>query len=206
MNLALFDFDGTVTTRDSFKPFLYYVTGPVRTVLGTAVLGPWLAAHRAGLISGSELRQAGAYVCFRGRRAEDIDALGERYSQTLDAHVRPEMLSKLRWHQAQGDDVAIVSASIAPYLGPWCARAGVARLSTELEERSGTLTGRYAGGDCTGAEKARRVRARYDLEKYATIYAYGDTPEDAELLALAHQRFFRGQEVTDLSWLAAADR
>jgi HAD superfamily hydrolase (TIGR01490 family) len=196
MKLALFDFDGTVTTRDSFKPFLYFSAGPIRTALGTAVLGPVLAAHRLGVLSTSRLRQAGAYVCFRGRRAEEIDDLGARYSTTLDAFVRPEMLEAIRSHQTRGHEVAIVSASIAPYLRPWCERTGVERISTELEVREGVLTGCYAGTDCTGPEKARRVRARFELSKYEQIYAYGDTPEDAELLALAHRRFFRGREIT----------
>ena len=199
MNLALFDFDGTVTTRDSFEPFLYYSSGRVRTLLGAALLGPWLALHRAGFVSTARLRQAAAYVCFRGRKAAHIDAIGERYSTELDALVRPEMLSKIRWHQEQGDQVAIVSASIAVYLRHWCERVGATCISTELEARSGILTGRYAGADCTGPEKARRVRARYDLAKYETIYAYGDTPEDADLLALAHRRFFRGREIDELS-------
>lgn len=116
------------------------------------------------------------------------------------------MLSKIRWHRAQGDDVAIVSASLAPYLRHWCERVGVERLSTELESRSGILTGRYVGADCAGPEKARRVRARFELAKYAIIYAYGDTAEDAQLLALAHQRFFRGREVVDGPRPAERDR
>jgi phosphatidylglycerophosphatase C len=198
VNLALFDFDGTVTTRDTFKPFLYYATGPVRTTIGTTLLAPVVAAHHLGVVRATELRRAAVYVCFRGRREAEIDELGERYSWQLGAQIRPEMLSKIRWHQAQGDEVAIVSASLAPYLRYWCARVGVERISTELEARSGTLTGRYSGADCSGPEKARRVRARYDLARYATIYAYGDTPEDAELLALAHQRFFRGCEVVQV--------
>jgi phosphatidylglycerophosphatase C len=195
VNLALFDFDGTVTTRDTFKPFLYYAAGRTRATLGTAVLGPIVAAHKAGFVTGTRLRRAAAYVCFRGRSEAEIDEMGERYSRQLDPQVRPEMLTKIRWHQTQGDEVAVVSASLAPYLRFWCARVGIERISTELEARAGILTGRYAGGDCTGQEKARRVRARYDLSRYPTVYAYGDTPEDAELLALAHRRFFRGREV-----------
>ena len=195
MNLVLFDFDGTVTTRDTFKPFLYYAAGPTRTAIGTVLLGPIVAANRLGLVKVTELRRAAAYICFRGRREAEIDEMGERYSRELDTLVRPEMLFKIRWHQAQGDEVAVVSASLAPYLRRWCSRVGVERISTELEARAGILTGRYAGADCAGPEKARRVRARYDLARYTTIYAYGDTAEDTELLDLAHERFFRGRKV-----------
>ena len=56
------------------------------------------------------------------------------------------------------------------------------------------LTGRSLGAQCVGAEKARRVRERYDLSSYALVYAYGDTNEDRALLALAHRRVYRWQE------------
>lgn len=45
-----------------------------------------------------------------------------------------------------------------------------------------------------GEEKARRVRARFDLVSYPLVYAYGDTKEDLELLALAHRRVYRWRE------------
>ena len=92
--------------------------------------------------------------------------------------------------------VVVVSASLDVYLRPWCAGLGLQLICTELEARSGTLTGRYTGGDCTGSEKARRVLARYDLRQYSTIYAYGDTTEDHELLGLASKRYFRWREMT----------
>jgi phosphatidylglycerophosphatase C len=195
MNLALFDFDGTITTADSFRPFLYFTASRLRLALGTALLAPMIAGYELGLVRDTRMRAAGAWVAFRGRRESEIKELGERYSQKLDALVRPEVLSKLRWHQTNGDTVVVVSASLGAYLDPWCRRTGVDRISTELEAEAGVLTGRYTLGDCTGPEKARRVRERYELARYRTIYAYGDTAEDEELLSLATRRFLRGREL-----------
>lgn len=45
-----------------------------------------------------------------------------------------------------------------------------------------------------GRREADRVLARYDLRQYSTVYAYGDTPEDRELIGLANKRYFRWQE------------
>lgn len=193
MNLALFDFDGTITREDSFEPFLYFAARQ-RVALGTLLLTPLLAAHRLGWVSASRLRAACAYVGFRGRRHAELCELGALYVGRLHAIVRPEALDKIRWHQAQGDTVVVVSASLYPYLSAWCRELGVELICTELEVKEGRVTGRYSGGDCSGHEKARRVRERYELERYPVIYAYGDTPEDAELLALAHRRYFRWRE------------
>jgi HAD superfamily phosphoserine phosphatase-like hydrolase len=122
-------------------------------------------------------------------------ALGARYSASLSALVRPEALERIRWHQANGDVVVVVSASLGAYLRRWCEGHGVELLCSELDSKDGVLSGRYAGGDCTGSEKARRVRERYDMKRYPIIYAYGDTKEDRELLSLATKAFFRWQEV-----------
>lgn len=193
MNLALFDFDGTITFGDNFKPFLFFAA-PRRVALGTVLLAPLVAGYRAGWVSGTRMRAACSFVGFRGRREEELHALGLEYSQTIGRNVRPEALDKIRWHQAQGDTVVVVSASLNFYLSVWCREMGLELICTELEVSNGRLTGRYRGGDCSGLEKARRVRERYELARYPVIYAYGDTSEDAELLALAHRRVFRWRE------------
>ena len=61
-------------------------------------------------------------------------------------------------------------------------------LCTHLEaDAAGRLTGRLDGPNCRGPEKERRLRAWLTdrgLEK-ATLWAYGDSRGDRELLALA---------------------
>ena len=194
--LALFDFDGTITTVDTFTPFVRQCAGRWRKLFGALALSPLIAAYKLGLVGGSPLRVAIAYICFRGRRVEDVRRLGARYAATLDAVVRGEMLEQIRAHRASGATVVVVSASLDVYLRDFCERMGADLIATELEVRDGVLTGRYRNGDCTGEEKARRVRERYDLARYGLVYAYGDTAEDEALLRLAARRFFRGRELT----------
>ena len=67
-------------------------------------------------------------------------------------------------------------------------------ICNRLEADGDLLTGRYEGGDC-GADKVTRIRARYNLETYARIYAYGDSREDLPMLALAHERWYRGNRL-----------
>jgi HAD superfamily hydrolase (TIGR01490 family) len=195
MNLALFDFDGTITTADTFTPFVRFAAGRTRIIVGTALLAPMILGYELGLVPAPKMRAAVAHVCFRGRREAEVERLGVVYSETFARVIRPEALDKIRWHQANADRVVVVSASLAVYLRPWCASLGLELICTELEAKTGTLTGRYAGGDCTGREKARRVLARYDLRQYSTVYAYGDTREDSELLGLANKRYYRWQEL-----------
>ena len=98
----------------------------------------------------------------------------------------------------------IFGSSILRHL-PWARlrSTGVPRgfdndICSTLEEKHGRLTGKYVDGDCCGEEKVRRIGARYDLSRYARVYAYGDSGEDREMLELAHTKFYRGTEIS--SW------
>ena len=195
MNIALFDFDGTITFADTFTPFIYFASSRTRIVLGSLLLGPMILGYKLGLISTRRMRAAIALVAFRGRAESEVQELGERYSATLSALVRREARERIRWHQANGDVIVVVSASLGVYLSRWCEANGFEAICTELESNDGVLTGRYREGDCTGSEKARRGRARHDLQRYAVVYAYGDTPEDRELLSLATEAFFRWKPI-----------
>jgi HAD superfamily hydrolase (TIGR01490 family) len=197
MDLALFDFDGTITTGDSFLPFIRFAVPRPRAIAGTLLLSPMIAGYELGCVRATTMRAAVTRVAFCGRPEQELSELGLRYAQTLRRHMRREALDRIAWHQAHGDRVVIVSASLEPYLRGVSLELGVELICTQLEVRAGTLTGRYAGGDCTGEEKARRVRARYDLERYPVVYAYGDTSEDHALLQLASKRYFRWRELAE---------
>ncbi len=197
-NLALFDFDGTITSKDTFTPFIFHAVEPTRMAVGKVVLSPLIAAYKLGFLSASLMRRSIVRFGFRGRRCVDVQAAGLQYSRSRLARVvRGKALERIRWHQAQGDVVVVVSASLDVYLADWCRELGVELICTELEERQGVLTGRYRDGDCSGGEKARRIRQRYDLKSFGAIYAYGDTTEDEAMLALASQRYYRWPELND---------
>jgi HAD superfamily phosphoserine phosphatase-like hydrolase len=144
-------------------------------------------------------RQLANCVAFRGERTSVLQQRGIEYANDVLPHtVRRWALERIDWHKAQGDEVVVVSASLNVYLRPWCEAKNLLYVCTTLEEQAGRLTGRCVDGDCSGAEKARRIRERFDLSQYAVVYAYGDTPDDREMLELAHRKYYRGQEVSSL--------
>lgn len=197
MDLALFDFDGTITTSDTWTPFMRLSVRPARIIAGQVLLAPVLVGHRLGMISSSAGRRAAVRIGFKGENAAAIRRLGVQYAATvLPGKVRPAALERIAWHQARGDQIVIVSASLDVYLLPWCASRGLDCVCTVLEERGGKLTGRYLRGDCTAAEKVRRLRERYELGRYATVYAYGDSGEDREMLELAQRKYYRWEEIS----------
>lgn len=195
-NLALFDFDNTITTNDNFKSFIYFSVSRWRLLFGQVLLAPILIGYKLGFIRATHVRSSIAKMAFCGRSATDVAKLGLKYSADhLHKHIRPEAIERIRWHQNHGDKVVVVSASLSTYLTDWCGRNNLDLICTELETRNNILTGGYLIGDCTGAEKLRRVREKYPIENYSTIYAYGDSDEDREMLSIAHKKIYRWKEV-----------
>jgi HAD superfamily hydrolase (TIGR01490 family) len=199
MNIALFDFDGTITTGDTWTPFMRIAVRPRRLMAAQLLLAPVVIGYRTGIISASKGRELAARAGFVGAEAAAVQHLGAQYAATtLPSVIRRSALDRIAWHRAQGDHIVVVSASLDAYLAPWCQQHGLDYICTILEHRRGRLTGRYVDGDCAGFEKVRRIRARFDLGQYATLYAYGDSLEDRHMLELADKKFYRGEEIS--SW------
>ena len=193
MHLALFDFDGTITDREMFIPFLQRALPPWRRALGSTVLGPLYVGYKLRLIGGDVPRMASVRL-LSGMSLVAVEGVARSYaSEVLPNVLRPEAMARIEWHRRQGHVVAVVTGALEVALAPWCAQHGLELIGSRLEVRNGALTGRYTGAQCVRAEKARRVRERYDLAAFEHVHAYGDTPEDRELLALAHTRVYRWQ-------------
>lgn len=196
MNLALFDFDGTITDRELFADFVARAVPPQRLRLGRWLFAPMVLGYKLGLVSGSAIRARVARFGFQGLDAAQAEQAGRRFAdEVLPGAIRPGALQRIAWHREQGDTVVVVSGAFDLYLRPWCERHGLDLLCSSLEVEHGVLTGRYRGAQCVGPEKPRCVGERYDLSSYAQIYAYGDTREDLDMLALAHRRWYRWQEM-----------
>jgi HAD superfamily hydrolase (TIGR01490 family) len=196
MNLALFDFDGTITNRETFGDFMNVAVSPSRLLLGKLLLWPWIIGYKLGICSGSRARAVIVRFAFAGVSLDVVERCGVEFAHgRLCSVLRADMLDRIEWHKSRGDTVVVVSGGFDVYLRHWCAARQIALICSVLDHHKGVLSGRYAGRQCVLEEKARRVRAAYDLTVYERIYAYGDTQEDLALLALAHERYYRGQRV-----------
>jgi len=204
--LALFDFDGTLTTSESFPAFLRMVVPKPRLRWGGLLVLPLVLGYRLRLLSGNTARAAILRIAARGLDAGLVAAAGAAYvREVVPSTLRPDMLARLRWHRDRGDAVVVVSGTFDICIAAWCEAEGVALLASMLEQRDGRLTGRYAGAQCAGDEKVRRIRAAYDLSAFARIHAYGDTVEDLSMLALADEAVYRGRPLPQRSCVASGN-
>lgn len=159
-------------------------------------MAPLVLGYRLGMVPGSVVRACVVRIGLRGVTVEHAAHAAAAFHRDVLMHaLRPAALDRIRWHQSQGDMVVVVSGAFDLILSQWCREQQLELISSELASVDGVLTGHYDGVQCVGDEKSRRVRERYDLERFPVVYAYGDTREDMSLLALAHKRYFRWKEM-----------
>jgi HAD superfamily hydrolase (TIGR01490 family) len=178
--VAAFDVDGTLTRRDTLLPFLASVVGWPRVLTALGVHARDLARDR------DVAKEQVLTKLLAGVPDERLRGLGAEYAQRV--RIEPGMRDRVRWHREQGHEVVLVSASLDLYLTEVGERLGVDRvLCTSLEYADDACTGRLVGGNCRGAEKAARLRAYLSEsgDDGVTLWAYGDSSGDTEMLAMA---------------------
>jgi len=190
-HLALFDFDGTITTRDTMLAFCHHVVGTPRYLLGMMWLGPMLLAFKAGLIRNDDAKQRMLTHFLGGRRRDELAGAADAFVDRVEQWLRPEAEQRLQWHLDEGHEVVVVSASLDVWLAAWMDRRGLRLVCTEGQFDDDVFTGRLASANCHGAEKVRRVREIIDVDAFDVIHAYGDSSGDTEMLALAHEAHFK---------------
>ncbi len=196
MDLALFDFDGTITDRDSLFDFLRFTFGSVRCAVGAFVLGPVLALYIGRCIPNWRAKESVFRHFLGGLDVGEFRRAALRYSlERLPEIVRPRAVERIEWHRRKGHRILVVSASAEDWMEGWCAKLGLELLGTRLESREGRITGKIEGRNCNGPEKVRRIREAVDLDRYGRIYAYGNSGGDRDMLALADERYYDWERI-----------
>ena len=166
-----FDFDGTLTTKDTLLEIIRYKAGTWRLLWGFLLYSPILVLMKLHLYPNWKAKQ---------------DFAKERSNL-----LRPDMIALVGRAVEDKKKVFIVSASIDNWVRPFFATQGIGEvevLGTKVEEKDGCLTGRFSTANCYGAEKVRRISKAlsFDRSRYH-ITAYGDSRGDKEMLAFADE-------------------
>ena len=179
--VAAFDFDGTISRRDTLIPFLIRLRGRRRFARATGA-----AIVRQRNLGRDEAKAALLRHLVAGLPADDYQARAQAYGESLPARLRPDTVARVREHRDRGHRVVVVSASLRDFLAPVVAGLGVDGLvATTLEVGpDGLLTGELAGRNVRGEEKPKRLHEHLGGTP-SELWAYGNSSGDRALLAAA---------------------
>ena len=190
--IAFFDFDGTITFKDTLLEIIKFQSGRVGLYKGFLTISPWLLAMKLKLVTNQAAKERLLSYFFKGMPAEDFQTLCDRFSkECLPALLRPAALQEIERLKKEETTVVIVSASPENWISGWCNENGLACIATRLEATGNILTGRIAGKNCHGVEKVRRIRESFDLSAYKDIFCFGDTKGDKPMLSLATFAYYK---------------
>lgn len=198
--IAAFDFDGTLTQRDSLMPFLARGLGWPRFLLALLKCSPWLVAFALRLVPNHVAKQKLMLATVKGQTAAQMDDWTSRWmAHDFPGQLQSWPMDRLAWHQQAGHCCVMVSASPDIYLKRVAQQLGFdALLCTEMAVIDGRLTGLMKTPNCHGEQKVLRLKAwtkqRFGLDGAAEVgYAYGDTSGDKPMLRLATYAFYRAK-------------
>lgn len=184
--IAFFDFDGTITTKDTLLEFIKYAKGTLPFYAGFALNSPYLVAYKLKLISNQLAKEKVLAYFFRNMEVSQFQQVCDGFAKDiLPSYLRPKALEEIDYLQNRGIQIVIVSASPENWIRRWASSINASLLATNLQVVENRLTGKIEGYNCYGEEKVRRIKAAYDLAEFGEVYAYGDTSGDKPMLSLA---------------------
>ena len=190
-SLALFDFDKTITDRDTFFDFLFFACGKIKVILVIILLSPAILFYFLGIFKAKRLKEMFFKRLIKGWTVKNFDLKAKMYTQLrLKNIVRQSALDEIDEHRRNGTDIVIVSASPSSWIKFFAKEHQLDLIATELEIIDGCFSGKIVGENCRGIEKTRRIKKLYNVKKYQNVFAYGDSSGDKEMLEMANHKYF----------------
>lgn len=194
-SIAFFDFDGTITTKDTLLEFIKYSKGSLLFYAGFVLNSPYLVAYKLKLISNQKAKEKVLQFFFSKMPLKEFQDKCDAFAaEVIPQLLRPAALEEIKKLQANSTPIVIVSASPENWISKWASSIGASLIATKLQIKHDQLNGLIEGRNCHGEEKVVRIRQNYNLADYQEIYAYGDSSGDKPMLSLAssgHYKPFR---------------
>lgn len=191
--VVVFDFDGTITRRDTLVVFIKFAKGKMAFYRGFIRYTPLLLAYKLRLYPGWKIKQKIISYFFKNMPLGEFATLGQKFINVINDFIRPEVVTLIKNYRQRGATIYVISASIENWVAPWCQSIGInntiaTRIATDA---NGLLTGCFSTNNCYGQEKvARLLEKEPDRETYM-LFVYGDSRGDKELMALADKSWYR---------------
>ena len=190
--IAFFDFDGTVTSKDTLLAFIRYSKGTRGLLWGFFRNSLHLVAYKLNLASNQTAKEKILQFFFKNMPVEEFNSVCLQFSTLhLPGLIRKQAMDEIIKLQKEGTLVVVVSASPENWIRAWTDASGVQLIASRLEEKDGRITGKILGRNCYGEEKVRRILEKHQVNEYEIVYAYGDTRGDLPMLNLATRAYYK---------------
>lgn len=189
--LYCFDFDGTLTYKDTMFLFLKFYN-PSKFYFQFAKHTPLFILLKLGLLDAENVKKSFISGVLKGEKKEKLEKKAQKFADENYPEIfRENALEFIGNIDRENTESLIISASLDIWAKPFAEKLKIKLLSTEAEFTNGVFTGNFATKNCNGNEKVNRIKKEIESRKFDKIIAFGDTSGDKPMLDFAHESHFK---------------
>ena len=191
--LYLFDFDGTLTYKDTMFLFLKFYN-PAKYSFQFLKHVPLFVLLKLKLANAEAVKKSFISSILEGESKYQIEKKAKLFfEENYPSLFRENALDFINNINRENTESYIVSASLDIWVKPFAEKFDMKLLATNAEFLDDIFTGKFIGKNCNKDEKVSRIEAELGDKKFDKIIAFGDTSGDKPMFKFAnesHYRFF----------------
>jgi HAD superfamily hydrolase (TIGR01490 family) len=187
MKLILFDFDGTLTEKDSLNEFLKYAVGLQVYFFKLLLFSPVFILYKLKVIKNNIAKEILLSLFFKNWKEKKFKKIARKFSlEEINKILNQDIYTKLINYKNENNRIIVASASLECWLKPWCDKQGIDLLSTRLKFKEGFFTGKLLTKNCYGKEKVNRINQYVNILEFDEIIVYGNSSGDKEMFNISN--------------------
>ncbi len=195
--LAVFDLDGTLVRGDCFLPFVISYArsrGKYKTLLSFPIHAGMYAIR---LTRDNVAKERILISLLKGERKSTVAEHAIRFCETwVKPRLKPNVIERLRIHQASNHRVILLSASPEIYVEQIAQFLGIPEvICTRVKSEGEFWNGQLHGKNCKGEEKLNAIIDYLGIKTWTgESISYGDSKSDLPVLRWATKGFLVGRQ------------
>ncbi|KQT16785.1 HAD family hydrolase [Chryseobacterium sp. Leaf404] len=191
--LYCFDFDGTLTYKDTMFMYLkFYNSSKFRIQFLKHI--PLFILLKLKLADTEKVKKSFIGSILKDQPETKIRKKAQQFFEThYPKIIRDNALDFIENIDHKSTESFLVTASLDIWTEPFADAFKMKLVSTKAEFKNGIFTGNFIGKNCNGKEKLERIKKEISDRKFDKIIAFGDTSGDRPMLNWAnegHYQFF----------------
>ena len=191
--IAVFDFDKTITEKDSFNDFLIYTFGKRKFSFTILKKSAWIVLYKLKLISNAKVKTKLFQSFYKEKLYTKYKNDCNNYcNNRLNDIINEKIVNKIDELKKQNYKLVLLSASFKEWLEPWAKANGFTKvICSEFEINKDVIDGTILENkSCYGINKKNMLlKAFPNIEKNGYLIAYGDSKSDRFYMDMAQESY-----------------
>lgn len=188
--LYFFDFDGTLTYKDTMFLYLKFYNSAKFNFQFVKHI-PLFILLKLKLASAEKVKKSFISSILKGQSKTKIEEKSQQFFEKYYPEIiRENAIEFIKNIDREHTESYLVTASLDIWVKPFAEKFKMNLLATRAEFKNEIFTGNFVGNNCNGGEKVHRIKEALQGKKFDKTIAFGDTSGDKEMLEWANESHF----------------